>query len=86
MKESKPSREYAKYLIRCELPRCSKCGQLLIATYDRSKPSKLVRFKGKDWTKTKPQFMWMFPTDVEQSKFCPYCEERLHSTKIGKES
>lgn len=79
-------RKYAKYLIRCELPRCSLCDQLLLATCDRSKPSELTEFKGIEWIKTKPQFMRMFPVVDKQSKVCFYCEERLHPIKIGKES
>lgn len=85
-KKLKPTREYAKYLVRCELPRCSMCSQLLIATCDKSKPSELVRFKGREWTKTKPQFMMFYPTAEEQSSLCPYCEDRLHPVKVGKES
>ena len=69
-----------------DLPRCSTCNQLLVATCDRSKPSELVEFKGIEWTKKKPQFMWMFPTADEQSKLCLYCKDRLHPVKVGKES
>lgn len=82
----KPRYRYAKYLIRCELPRCSICDQLLLATCDRSKPSELTEFMGREWTKTKPQFMMLYPTAKEQSRLCPYCEDRLHPIKIGKES
>ena len=76
----------AKDLIRYKLPRCSICNQLLLATCDRSKPSELTEFKGIEWTKTKPQFMMLYPIAEEQSKLCPYCEERLQPMKIGKES
>lgn len=72
-------------LIR-NLPRCKECGQALIATCDRSKPSELVEFKGIKWTKGKPQFMMFYPTAEEQSKLCPYCENKLYPAKIGKES
>ncbi|MCK4307860.1 hypothetical protein KAW50_06525 [candidate division WOR-3 bacterium] len=85
-KKSKPKYKYAKYLIRCELPRCSMCSQLLIADCDRSKPSKLTRFKGRMETKTKPQFIWMFPTADEQNDLCGYCESELNPVKIGKDS
>ena len=87
-RKSKPKYKYAKYLIRCELPRCRKCFQLLLVTCDRSKPSQFTQFKGKEETKTKPQFMWMFPTteDDEQSDLCGYCESELHPAKVGKES
>ena len=68
------------------LPRCSICNQVLIATCDRTKPSQLVEFKGRDGTEAKPQFMWLYPTAKEQSKLCPYCEDRLYPMKIGKES
>ena len=66
--------------------RCSVCGQLLIASCDRDKPSQLVEFKGRLWTKTKPQFMMMFPTAEKQNKICLYCEDKLHPVKAGKES
>lgn len=72
-------------LIR-DLPRCSICDQLLLATCDRSKPSELVETKGIEWTKTKPQFMMLYPTAEKQSLLCPYCEDRLYPIKIGKES
>ena len=82
----KPRREYARYLIRYELPHCRICNQLLIATCDRSKPSESVEFKGREWTERKPQFMMLYPTAKEQSKLCPYCEDKLYPIKIGKES
>ena len=78
--------KYTEYLIRCVLPKCWKCGQLLLATCDRSKPSKLTEFMGAGWTKTKPQFMWCYPTAKEQSKLCPYCENKLYPVKMRKES
>ena len=82
------SREISAYLARLirDLPRCSFCESTLIATCDKSKPSQLTEFKGGEWTKTKPQFMRLFPTTKEQSKICPYCEDKLHPTKAGKES
>ena len=86
LRKTKPTREYAKYLIRCILPRCWKCDQLLLATCDRSKPSELTEFKGIEWTKKNPQIMMLYPTAKEQSKLCPYCEDRLYPTKVGKES
>jgi hypothetical protein len=55
------------------LPRCSKCNQLLTVTCDRSKPSEFVEWLGTEWTKKKPQRMWMFPTAENQSKLCSYC-------------
>lgn len=82
----KPRREYAKYLIRCILPKCWKCGQLLLATCNRSKPSKLTEFMGTGWTEKKPQFTMLYPTAEEQSSLCPYCENKLYPAKIGKES
>ena len=30
--------------------------------------------------------MWMSPITDEQSDLCPYCEDRLHPIKVGKES
>lgn len=85
-KKLKPKYKYAKYLIRCELPRCRVCYQLLLITCDRSMQSKLVEFRGKQWLKTKPQKMMMFPTAEEQSNICPHCESQLHPLKVGKES
>lgn len=85
-KKIKPKYKYTKYLIRCVLPRCWKCDHLLLATCDRNEPSKLTEFMGIEWTKTKPQFMMLYPTAKEQSKFCPYCEDKLHPMKVGKES
>ncbi|MDO9592990.1 MAG: hypothetical protein Q7I98_07360 [Erysipelotrichaceae bacterium] len=49
---------------------CKNCGILLIATCDRTKPSELVEWKGQEWTKKKPQFMWMFPTAKKQDDLC----------------
>ena len=66
--------------------RCNNCNQLLIATCDRSKPSKLTKFKGIEWTEKHPQFMMLYPTAEEQSKLCPYCEDKLYPPEIGKES
>jgi hypothetical protein len=85
-KKLKKKSKYLEYLIRCELPRCRICNHPLIATCDRSKPSQLVHYKGREETKTKPQYMWVFPTAEEQSSLCPYCESKLHSIKVGKES
>ena len=44
----KPKYKYARYLIRCVLPKCWKCGQLMLTTCDRSKPSKRTEFMGAD--------------------------------------
>ena len=85
-KKLKPEYKYAKYLMRCVLPRCRVCYQLLIATCDRNLPSKLVEFEGIQWLKTKPQKIMMFPTAEEQSTICPHCESLLHPLKVGKES
>lgn len=30
--------------------------------------------------------MWMSPIADEQRDLCPYCEDRLHPIKVGKES
>ena len=84
-KKIKPKYKYAKYLIRCELPRCRICYQLLIATCDRNLP-KSVEFLGEQWLKTKPQKMMMFPTAEEQPSICNHCESQLHPLKVGKES
>ena len=76
----------AEYLLQHKLLRCKNCGQPLTVTCDRSKPSELVEWKGIHWTKTNPQKMWMFPTTSKQNRYCPYCEDRLHPVKFGKES
>lgn len=85
-KMTKPKSKYLLYLLRCAVRRCRICCQPLIATCDRSKPSQLDKFKGREETKTKPQFMWMFPTADEQSDLCGYCEGVLNPVKVGKES
>lgn len=85
VKERKVSQK-AEFVLLHVLPRCKVCGQLLIATSDRSKPSELVEWLGKEWTKTKPQRMWMFPTKIKQSKYCSYCRSKLSPIKPGKES
>ena len=51
---------------------CRICGDVLLATCDRTQKSKLKEYMGQDWTKTKPQFMWMYPTAKEQSDLCFY--------------
>lgn len=85
-KKTKKSRPRAEYLILYKLPRCSICNQLLLTTCDRSKPSEPVEWMGSLWTKKKPQVINFYPKVEEQSKLCPYCEDRLHPIKIGKES
>lgn len=69
----RPRTPYLEHLLR-DLPRCRICNQPLIATCDETKPSKLTEFMGTSWLKTKPQFMWMFPTAKEQSDLCWYCQ------------
>ena len=76
----------AEYLIMHKLPHCSNCNQLLTTTCDRDKPSELTEYKGIEWTEKHPQFMMLYPTAEEQSKLCPYCEDKLYPHKIGKES
>jgi len=56
------------------LPRCSRCGQLVGSIVNKN-----------NWTKTHLQKKWMFP----QGRFpdlCAYCEGKLHPPKVGKES
>jgi hypothetical protein len=53
---------------------CRICGTHLIATCDRSKKSELVQYAGSEATKTKPQFMWMYPTAKKQSDLCQHCQ------------
>lgn len=88
MKKKKKSRFNSNHILIYELPHCSICGQLLIPTCDRNKPPELVEWMGIEWTKANPEKMWMFPTasSHEQSKYCPYCESKLHPVKVGKES
>lgn len=58
-----------------KLPCCRVCGQVIIQTCDRSKPSELVPWMGQYWTKEKPQ-MNMYPTAKKQEMLC-----LLHSEK-----
>lgn len=51
---------------------CRLCNTILIATCDRSKKSELVEYKGQLWTKTNPQFMYMYPTAEKQDDLCFY--------------
>jgi len=78
----------ANYILIHKLPRCKNCGQLLILTCDRSKPSELVEWLGTEWTKANPEEMWLFPTasNYKQNEYCPYCEDKLRPIRVGKES
>ena len=60
------------------------CGALIIASCDKSKPSKLVEWMGTLWTPKYPQKMNLFPTADKQSDFCHFHQEK--NDKIGKES
>lgn len=51
---------------------CKICNALLISTCDRTKKSRLVKWKGQEATKTNPQFMHMYPIAKEQSNLCFY--------------
>ena len=51
---------------------CRICGDTLIATCDRTRKSVLTKFMGQEWTKTKPQLMWMYPTAEKQDDLCFY--------------
>ena len=57
---------------------CRICGASLISTCDRTKKSELVEYMGQEWNKTKPQFMYMYPTAEKQSDLCFY-HQRNHS-------
>lgn len=76
--------EYVEELIR-NLPRCKHCGQQVYSNVDRSKSSKLVEWKGIQWTKEHPQKMWMFPSG-KFPRLCDYCESKLHPPKVGRKS
>ena len=56
--------------VLARLPRCTICGQLIVLTCDRTKPSKLVEWMGMGWLKTKPQMMNMYPTAEKQEMRC----------------
>lgn len=55
---------------------CRVCGAVLTATCNKTQKSKLCEFKGRDWTKTKPQFMWLYPTARKQSNLCFYHQQK----------
>ena len=55
---------------------CRICGDAIIATCDRAQKSVLTEFMGQEWTKTKPQLMWMYPTEEKQSDLCFYHQGR----------
>lgn len=59
-------------LLRDVVPYCRICGAPLMATCDRTKKSVLTEFMGMEWMKTKPQFMYMYPTAEKQSDLCFY--------------
>ena len=65
-----------------------KCNQPLIATCDRSKPSKPTEFAGRLWTESNPQTLMMYPEadDADQSKFCFYHQSIAEPDKLGGES
>ena len=51
---------------------CRICGDVLLATCDRTQKSELKEYMGQEWLKTKPQLMWMYSTAKEQSDLCFY--------------
>lgn len=54
---------------------CRICGQPLIATCDKTKKSEIVEWMGSEWTKTKPQFINMYPTARRQINLCFYHQQ-----------
>ena len=62
------------------------CGAPLLATCDRSEPSKPTEFRGIGGTKKNPQKMMMHPEADEQSDFCFWHQRKHNADKIGKES
>ncbi|MCK4330912.1 hypothetical protein KAX02_13865 [candidate division WOR-3 bacterium] len=62
------------------------CDAPLIATCNRSKSSELIEFKGREWTKKKPQKMAMYPTAEEQSDLCFWHQRKDIRDKVGRET
>ena len=60
------------------------CGEPLIATCDRSKPSELTEFKGIEYTKKNPQKMMIYPTAEKQDDLCFWHRKKLIEDNIGK--
>lgn len=68
-------------MIKNNQRRCRICNQVLVAACDRSKKPELVEFLGQTWTKTKPQFMWLYPMAKKQGDLCFYHQQQEESKK-----
>lgn len=61
---------------------CEICNSPVVATCDRTQKSELIPYKGESGLKTKPQFMWMYPTAKVQNKLCFYHQQLRDSKGI----
>ena len=78
--------KFCQYIITKGTSKGLRCGTPLIATCDRSQPSELTEFKGRDWTEKHPQTMMMYPEAEEQDNLCFYHKQKQIEDKIGKET